>query len=124
MSGGIQDIRIEDIVAINTQSGIRVKTAPGRGGYIKDIYVRNVTMQTMKYVFWMIGSYGSHADKGYNPKALPEIKNINYNDMTATDVKMSGNLADAVILASQDENEFPLIPVLPSYGRGRDAPGD
>ncbi|KAF5178644.1 Pectin lyase superfamily protein, partial [Thalictrum thalictroides] len=30
----------------------------------------------------------------------------------------------AVILASQDENEFPLIPVLPSYGRGRDAPGD
>ncbi|KAF9596734.1 hypothetical protein IFM89_012933 [Coptis chinensis] len=31
---------------------------------------------------------------------------------------------DAVILASQDENDFPLIPVLPSYGRGRDAPGD
>ncbi|KAF9598691.1 hypothetical protein IFM89_029941 [Coptis chinensis] len=31
---------------------------------------------------------------------------------------------DVVILASQDENDFPLIPVLPSYGRGRDAPGD
>ncbi|PIA34256.1 hypothetical protein AQUCO_03800085v1 [Aquilegia coerulea] len=93
MSGGIQDIRIEDIVAINTESGIRIKTAPGRGGYIKDIYARNVTMQTMKYVFWMIGSYGSHADEGFDPKALPEIKNINYNDMTATNVTMSGNLA-------------------------------
>ncbi|KAI5400727.1 hypothetical protein KIW84_065548, partial [Lathyrus oleraceus] len=30
---------------------------------------------------------------------------------------------DAVILASQDESEWPELPVLPSYGRGRDAPG-
>ncbi|KAK9914319.1 hypothetical protein M0R45_038105 [Rubus argutus] len=32
-------------------------------------------------------------------------------------------LIDAVILASQDESDWPLLPVLPSYGRGRDAPG-
>ncbi|MCD7469429.1 hypothetical protein HAX54_008476 [Datura stramonium] len=30
---------------------------------------------------------------------------------------------DAVILASQDEAEWDLIPPLPSYGVGRDAPG-
>ncbi|KAI5400364.1 hypothetical protein KIW84_065305 [Lathyrus oleraceus] len=29
---------------------------------------------------------------------------------------------DAVILGSQDESEWPQLPVLPSYGRGRDAP--
>ncbi|CAJ1938801.1 unnamed protein product [Sphenostylis stenocarpa] len=28
-----------------------------------------------------------------------------------------------VLLASQDESEWPQLPVLPSYGRGRDAPG-
>ncbi|KAF9589460.1 hypothetical protein IFM89_023875 [Coptis chinensis] len=38
MSGGVQDIRIEDTVVINTQSGIRIKTAIGRGGYVKDIF--------------------------------------------------------------------------------------
>ncbi|KAF2312234.1 hypothetical protein GH714_028673 [Hevea brasiliensis] len=30
---------------------------------------------------------------------------------------------DAVLLASQDEAEWPVLPPLPSYGRGRDAPG-
>ncbi|PNX70018.1 putative polygalacturonase-like protein, partial [Trifolium pratense] len=29
---------------------------------------------------------------------------------------------DAVILGSQDEADWPELPVLPSYGRGRDAP--
>ncbi|CAF2071038.1 unnamed protein product [Brassica napus] len=51
MSGGIEDVRAEDIVAINSESGIRIKTAIGRGGYVKDVYVRGMTMQTMKYVF-------------------------------------------------------------------------
>ncbi|RZC59517.1 hypothetical protein C5167_006816 [Papaver somniferum] len=33
MSGGIQDVRAEDILAINSESGIRIKTAVGRGGF-------------------------------------------------------------------------------------------
>ncbi|KAF9596732.1 hypothetical protein IFM89_012931 [Coptis chinensis] len=93
MSGGVQDIRIEDTVAINTESGIRIKTAIGRGGYVKDIFVRNVTMHTMKYVFWMTGMYGSHPDNNTDPKALPVIQNINYNDIRAENVTMSANLA-------------------------------
>ncbi|KAK9121224.1 hypothetical protein Syun_018841 [Stephania yunnanensis] len=31
---------------------------------------------------------------------------------------------DAVLLASQDENDYPLIEPLPSYGRGRDGKGE
>ncbi|KHN12937.1 Putative polygalacturonase [Glycine soja] len=31
MSGGIQDVRVEDIIAISTQSTVRIKTAVGRG---------------------------------------------------------------------------------------------
>lgn len=92
MSGGIQDVRAEDIVAIHTESGIRIKTAVGRGGYVKDIYVKKFTMHTMKWAFWMTGNYGSHADKNYDPKALPEIKNINYRDMVAENVTMAARL--------------------------------
>ncbi|KAF2587473.1 hypothetical protein F2Q70_00034950, partial [Brassica cretica] len=93
MSGGIEDVRAEDIIAINSESGIRIKTAIGRGGYVKDVYVRGMTMQTMKYVFWMTGSYGSHPDDHYDPNALPVIQNINYQDMVAENVTMPAQLA-------------------------------
>ncbi|XP_022642043.1 probable polygalacturonase [Vigna radiata var. radiata] len=92
MSGGIEDVRAEDITAIHTESGVRIKTAIGRGGYVKDIYVKGMTLHTMKWVFWMTGSYGSHADSHYDPKALPEIKGINYIDVVADNVTMAARL--------------------------------
>lgn len=92
MSGGIEDVRAEDIVAINSESGVRIKTGVGRGGYVKDIFVRRMVMQTMKYVFWITGNYGSHPDDKYNPNALPVIQNINYRDMVAENVTMAAQL--------------------------------
>nr|GMD38063.1 probable polygalacturonase [Ipomoea batatas] len=92
MSGGIQDVRASDITAINTESGVRIKTALGRGGFVKDIYVKGMTLRTMKWVFWMTGNYGSHADNNYDPNALPEIKGINYRDVVADNVKMAARL--------------------------------
>ncbi|KAG7564996.1 Pectin lyase fold/virulence factor [Arabidopsis suecica] len=92
MSGGIKDVRIEDVTLINTQSAIRIKTAVGRGGYVKDIFARRFIMKTMKYVFWMTGSYKLHPVGGFDPKALPEISNINYRDMTAENVTISAKL--------------------------------
>ncbi|KAJ4955872.1 hypothetical protein NE237_012655 [Protea cynaroides] len=93
MSGGIEDVRAEDIVAINTESAVRIKTAIGRGGYVKNIFARRFQMDTMKYVFWMTGGYGSHPDEGYDPKALPVITGISYSDMVAKNVTMAANLA-------------------------------
>lgn len=92
MSGGIEDVRAEDITAIDTESGVRIKTGVGRGGYVKDIYVKGMTMKTMKYVFWMTGNYGSHPDNNYDPNALPVIQNINYRDMVAENVTMAARL--------------------------------
>ncbi|KAJ4954529.1 hypothetical protein NE237_011312 [Protea cynaroides] len=93
MSGGIKDVRAEDIVAINSEAAVRIKTSPGRGGYVKDIFARRFQMDTMKYVFWMTGAYGSHPDEGYDPKALPVITGISYSDMVAKNVTMAANLA-------------------------------
>ncbi|XP_068305134.1 probable polygalacturonase [Pyrus communis] len=92
ISGGIQVVRAEDIVAINSESGVRIKTAVGRGGFVKDIYVRGMTMKTMKWAFWMTGNYGSHADNGYDPYALPVIQNINHHEMAAENVTMAAEL--------------------------------
>ncbi|XP_060971723.1 probable polygalacturonase [Cannabis sativa] len=93
MSGGIQDVRAEDIVAINSESGVRIKTGIGRGGFVKDIYVRRMRMNTMRWVFWMTGKYNLHdSSGGYDPNALPVISNINYLDMVAENVTMAGSL--------------------------------
>ncbi|KAF8044058.1 hypothetical protein BT93_A2129 [Corymbia citriodora subsp. variegata] len=92
MSGGIQDVRAENIVAINTQSSIRIKTAPGRGGYVKDIFMRSMIMKTLQYMFWMNGDHDSHPDPGYDPKALPEIRGINCRDMLAENVTSPARL--------------------------------
>jgi polygalacturonase len=92
MSGGIEDVRAEDILAINSESGVRIKTAVGRGGYVRDIYVRRMTMKTMKWAFWMTGDYGSHADNNYDPNAIPVVQNINYRDMVAENVTMAAKL--------------------------------
>ncbi|XP_022922180.1 probable polygalacturonase [Cucurbita moschata] len=93
MSGGIRNVRIENVTAINTQSAVRIKTARGRGGFVKDIFVRRMFLSTMKYVFWITGDYKSHADDKFDPSALPLIKNINYRDVVAENVNMSANLA-------------------------------
>ncbi|KAJ4954352.1 hypothetical protein NE237_011135 [Protea cynaroides] len=92
MSGGIEDVRAEDIVAIRSKSGVRIKTARGRGGYVKDIFARRFEMDTMN-VFRMGGDYREHADTGYDPKALPVITRINFSDMVAKNVTVAARLA-------------------------------
>lgn len=92
MSGGIEDVRAEDILAIDSESGVRIKTGIGRGGFVKDIYVRGMSMKTMKWAFWMTGNYGSHADNNYDPNAFPLIQGINYRDMVADNVSMAARL--------------------------------
>lgn len=92
MSGGIQDVRAEDITAINTESGVRIKTAVGRGAFVKDIFVRGMNLHTMKWVFWMTGNYKSHPDNKYNPQAIPLIDNISYSDVVADNVSQAARL--------------------------------
>nr|XP_027189545.1 probable polygalacturonase isoform X1 [Cicer arietinum] len=92
MSGGIQDVRAEDITAISTESAVRIKSAVGRGGFVRDIFVKGMNLNTMKYVFWMTGAYGQHADEGFDPKALPNVTNINYSDIVAKNVTFAGKL--------------------------------
>ncbi|PHT87384.1 putative polygalacturonase [Capsicum annuum] len=92
MSGGIQNVRAENITAISSESGLRIKTSIGRGAYMKDIFVRGMTLQTMKYTFWMTGDYGSHPDDHYDPKALPVIQGLNFKDVVSKNVTIAGKL--------------------------------
>ncbi|HEY4148459.1 MAG TPA: glycoside hydrolase family 28 protein [Chitinophagaceae bacterium] len=45
MSGGVRNLYVYDCTFINTDVGLRFKTARGRGGIVEKIYVRNINMK-------------------------------------------------------------------------------
>ncbi|WOG90205.1 hypothetical protein DCAR_0209448 [Daucus carota subsp. sativus] len=92
MSGGVSDVRAEDNTVINSESGIRIKTNPGRGGHVKDIHVRKITMDTMKWAFFMTGEFASQPNKNPPAATPPVIEGINLMDMTAKNVSTAGQL--------------------------------
>ncbi|HMO60865.1 MAG TPA: glycoside hydrolase family 28 protein [Ferruginibacter sp.] len=46
--GGMENIYVSDCSFIGSDIGIRVKSNPGRGGIVKDIYIENITMKDIK----------------------------------------------------------------------------
>ncbi|XP_064950472.1 probable polygalacturonase [Musa acuminata AAA Group] len=69
-----------------------IKTTIGRGAYVKDIFVRRMNLHTMKWVFWMTGTYGQHPDDKFDPKAIPVVQNISYSNVVAENVTMAAKL--------------------------------
>ena len=72
---------IENIHTINLETRIRIKTSPGRGGFVRHIFVNGMTRVNMKWEFIMTGSYGSHPNKKFNPNAHTE-EDKKYRHMT------------------------------------------
>lgn len=70
MSGGISNILVEHIHILDSLSGIRIKTARGRGGYIKNIQISDVFMENLKEGIQATSHYDSHPDKNFDPDAL------------------------------------------------------
>lgn len=48
MSRGVSNILVEDCTFVNTDVGMRFKSAMGRGGLVEDIYIRRINMVNLK----------------------------------------------------------------------------
>lgn len=76
MSGGISNIRVENVHIWNSAAGIRIKTDKGRGGYIENITITNVVMDRVKVPLRFSRGANDHPDDGWDRKALPRINRI------------------------------------------------
>ncbi|MQM18359.1 hypothetical protein Taro_051348 [Colocasia esculenta] len=76
MSGGVQDIFVEDLHVWDSAAAVRVKTDRGRGGYIANITITNVTMERVKVPIRFSRGSNDHPDDAWNPKALPKVEGI------------------------------------------------
>ncbi|KAJ0244480.1 hypothetical protein HA466_0191040 [Hirschfeldia incana] len=78
MSGGVSNITVENILIWSSRRGVRIKTAPGRGGYVRDITFRNVTFDELRVGIVIKTDYNEHPDGRFDPQAFPVLENINY----------------------------------------------
>lgn len=87
MSGGVQGVEFYDSVIMHAGAGIIVKVGTSRGGYVKDFYVHNVTIeQTLGGAMEVTGLYNDPSPfcKGQPP---PETR---VSDITFEDVRVLG----------------------------------
>ncbi|XP_031284613.1 probable polygalacturonase isoform X1 [Pistacia vera] len=92
MSGGISEVHAENLQFFNSVTAIRIKTSPGRGGYVRNIYISNVTLDHVDIAIRFTGQYGEHPDEFFDPNALPIIERITIKDVTGKNIKVAGLL--------------------------------
>lgn len=94
-SGGMEKIIVKDCLFDGTDIGLRFKSAPGRGGECKDIYIYNIIMKNIKeeVLFFETGyadkrAGGRSATEGDRKDAFfPDWSNIHISNVTAVNVR-------------------------------------
>ncbi|KAF6139610.1 hypothetical protein GIB67_033614 [Kingdonia uniflora] len=83
MSGGISNILVEDLHIRDSAVGVRIKTDVGRGGYINNITITNITMERVKIPIRFSRGANDHPDQGWDPKALPSLKGLSISNVVS-----------------------------------------
>lgn len=102
MSRGVKNILVEDCTFMNTDVGIRFKSAMGRGGVVEDIHIRRLQMLnikgeaaifTMNYVLTNMNQKEGPL-QSEDPEDIPVFKNIYVEDCfckgAKTGIKIQG----------------------------------
>lgn len=88
MSGGVSNVTVENLQVWHSKRGIRIKTAPGRGGYVSGLSFKNITLDTVRVGIVIKTDYGDHPDRKFNPKALPVVENISFSSIHGKNIRI------------------------------------
>ena len=90
MSRGVENVYVHDCRFIGTDTGIKVKSALGRGGYVKDIKVKNIVMSqivgecitiSLKYAIMSLLDIADNITQ-YEKDDIPEIGGIDISEIS------------------------------------------
>lgn len=90
MSGGIKNVYVKDIHVFNTGTGIRIKTAPGRGGYVVNVSFSGMTMVKVGKAIDITEDGGDHPDDNFNPNAVSLVKGLAFDNIVGREVSSAG----------------------------------
>lgn len=88
MSGGVANVTVENVRIWDSRRGVRIKTAIGRGGYIRNISYRNITFDNVRAGIVIKVDYNEHADDGYDRNAFPDITGISFKEIHGWGVRV------------------------------------
>ena len=87
MSGGIQNVVIENCTYNGyCKRGFYVKTNPNRGGFVKNIYLRNVEFDEVEDLFYVTSLY---ANEGLDDNHYANVRNIHVDNMRCRKVRQA-----------------------------------
>ncbi len=77
MSGGVKNVLVDNCRFGNIMNGIKIKSCPGRGAYVKNIEYRNLSFEKVSYGVYITLRYACVCDPGVNlTTLLPDISDI------------------------------------------------
>ncbi|MEU9407445.1 pectinesterase family protein [Streptomyces sp. NPDC048281] len=88
-AGGVHDIDIHDNTLNGTTAGVRIKTARDRGGEVRDITYRNLTMTNVTTPIQVVGYYPKVPADGDPAQAITGTT-PNYHDITVSGITATG----------------------------------
>jgi len=87
MSGGIKNIIIKQNYFSHVDWALRIKSIPGRGGYIEDVSAKNLKLRDVDQVLAVDLLYPAPTMLPSNQAAIPRAKNITLENIRGTDIK-------------------------------------
>jgi polygalacturonase len=92
---GVENVYAQNIAFINTETGIRIKSARDRGGLVNNIHYSNLTMKNVGQAIEFTGYYPKIPPAGEDTTrdmtaTTPRYQNITISEITATAEKAAG----------------------------------
>jgi polygalacturonase len=91
-SGGVENVLAEHLNFYSSGFGVHIKTNTGRGGFIRNITVSDVTLDNVRYGLRIAGDVGGHPDERYNHNALPIVDGLTIKNVQGQNIKEAGLL--------------------------------
>ncbi|KAK3161304.1 hypothetical protein QOZ80_1BG0075430 [Eleusine coracana subsp. coracana] len=89
-SGGVKNVLVEHLNFFGSGFGIHIKTNSGRGGFIRNITISDVTLDDVRYGLRIAGDVGGHPDDQYNRSALPIVDSLTIKNVKGQNIKEAG----------------------------------
>jgi polygalacturonase/dienelactone hydrolase len=84
MSGGIRNIYVRNVKFDGTLLGFQIKTKPGRGGVVENVWVEDIEANHIAgQIFFVNTAYGADTFSPPNP-VLPRIRNVSARNIRGT----------------------------------------
>ncbi|KAL9247141.1 hypothetical protein vseg_020604 [Gypsophila vaccaria] len=93
MSGGISGVLVEQVHVHDSFTAIDLKTSKGRGGFLHDIFIYGAEIHNVVVALKANGDFGFHPDHGYDPNAIPIVRDVTFSDVTGTNITTAGSFS-------------------------------